>query len=227
MKITETRRQNILTEISLYELNCNLIRPDLTPNEAVLFGHLERLKYHLYEKDELPSPLILLEIFLFSHGSEFPVPVFILDWLYNGAIAYHQHEGLVHLEKCLGFTSGKGANSGQGHEFRKAIREQYLNRQRLFMLIRCLYMFQKYSRDAAVEIVHRLHKRETKNAKKRHRKPLSLETISQEYNGWKGKQFFDQNLEAFREKWKTAWPGWQDILQTLENEGGPLPKPKI
>jgi hypothetical protein len=223
MEVTETQKHQILTEISLFELDNKLLRSDLAGDEEILFGCLERLKHYLFEKNETP-PLLLLEIFLFTYRTGYPVQRFIMDWLYKGARGFHQAEGQDHFELSLGFTAKSGKYTGQGHEFVKGRRENRLNRGLLYTWIAMLNKFGNYSVENATYLVHLIHEKETKG-KRGYRKGLTYETLLSGYKAWKGKKSIETD-EAFRNQWEYNKEGWAKTFRQFEEEGVAIPKPK-
>lgn len=226
IQATDDGKANILKQIESFNKKelFDVGHGDLTENEEHLRSLLYRLKHLLRETDEIP-PLLLLEIFIFTHGTGHPPLPFVLDWLYRGAKEFHQAEGQEHFERGLGFTVGRGANSGQGHEFKTARRNNLLQRDKLFFLIRCLNKYEGYTRDDAVSIVHLLHERQLAKSKRKARQPISEDTLLREYKAWKGKK--DSALESdIFEMWANKRPEWTKLFQDLEQQGETLPTPK-
>jgi hypothetical protein len=185
-----------------------------------LFDLLMEAKY-LLKKGGTPPPLLLLEIFILSHFEGHTPPLFVMDWLASGAHAFHQHEGEEPFERGLGFTSGRGQHSGQGHEFRKARREQLLNRYTLFTWIRMLNIFEKINVDRAVGIVHEIHTRELSKSfgnRKSLKKPLSFSELHSEYRAYKDKKWDGDIKALYLERWKKIRNKWLTLIQQAESE---------
>ncbi len=222
--VSDADKGKIVQQITSF-INAELFQvghADLSENEELLFSNLKRLKHLLTENNEIP-PLLLLEIFLLTHGTKHPPIPFILDWLYEGALEFHQAEGQYPFERGLGFTAGRGAESGQGHEFKSARRINFVQRGRLFFWIGCLNKFEGYTVEDAVNIVHLLHERQSPESKRRTRQPIGPETLLREYKAWKGKGVF--NDEDITESWERKRPEWQSLFQSLKQESVTLPTP--
>jgi len=226
IQATDDGKANILNQIESFNKKelFDVGHGDLTENEKQLFFLLLRLKHLLRETNEIP-PILLLEIFLFTHGTGHPPLPFVLDWLYKGALEFHQAEGQEHFERGLGFTVGRGANSGQGHEFKTARRNNLLQLEDLFAKIRCLNKFEGYTADDAVHIVHLLHERQMAKSKRKARQPINEDTLLREYKAWKGKKAFDEE-RGYIERWASKRAEWTKLFQELEQQGVILPTPK-
>lgn len=215
--IDETRQQ-IITDIDRF-IARRLFQPgssDLSEQRGLLFTQLTEAKYLLMNGDNLP-PLLVLEIFLYCHSEGLPPLPFVLDWLAQGALIFHQSEGQENFERGLGFTKGRGAHSGQGHEFKKARREQVVNRATLFTWIRMLNVFGGFTVDRAVGIVHEIHSQQLQKSLRK-KKPLSVSELHKEYREWKHKEWDEDTTELFRESWIKYRSEWGELIDKLEED---------
>lgn len=193
----------------------NFDHGELSRDESYLF-HLLVIATQTLKKFPLP-PLLLLEIFIYTHKTGHPQLSFVVDWLYKAAIEFHQAEGEEHFERGLGFTAKDGRRSGQGHEFKTLRREQEVEYERLYTWIRMLNIFEGCTVEQAVNITQQIHAYGREKFK-RHKKALSYETILRGYKAWRGKKSFDEEEDLFREHWeaKDKKTSREKLFKTLE-----------
>ncbi|PKN20024.1 MAG: hypothetical protein CVU71_06590 [Deltaproteobacteria bacterium HGW-Deltaproteobacteria-6] len=225
MTIEELTKKH-LDEIQRFRLErlFNLAHGELSVDEAQLFDHMIIAGGYLKKGIPLP-PTLLLELFIKSHASGHPQLSFVMDWLYRGAVEFHQAEGEEHFERGLGFTAGPGRRSGQGHEFKNARRLQLLGHERLYTWIRMLNVFDGYSVENATFIVHLLHERDRKGKSARDRKAMTLETLLTNYKKWAGKAAFNKTKKEYKEAWERNSPQWKILFEQLRKEGETIPPP--
>lgn len=214
MHIPPDLKDRIISEVEAINKHLFAVGHELSDNDEYLFFLLVNLKHELRNGQEL-SPLLLLEIFLCTHGGGYPLPVFVLDWLYLGALAFHQSEGKEHFERGLGFRSGSGRWSGQGSEFDIIRRENSIQRERLYYWIWCLNKIERIKLDEAIGIVHRVHEELTKG-KHGKRKGLTESTLERGYKDWKGKKIDEQTATLHQERWNFYRTKWIELFKKLD-----------
>jgi len=216
-----TSREKALLDIDIAQNELLAVgRPELTEEE-------ERYYYLLDDAEDLTvagadiPPLFMLELFLFSHNTGHAVPGFVLDWLYKGALEFHQADGQEHFERGLGFTAGSGKYAGQGHEFVTARRERRLDREKMYVQIAMLNKFDNYTVEDAAFLVCLIRERETGYSDV----VLSCDTLLRGYKAWRGKSAIVNN-KKYREKWELHKEEWKEIFKQLETDGAIIPHPK-
>jgi hypothetical protein len=224
------KKDKILAEISLCRgrlfasWDC-----DLNSTRGNLISLLDEVKDLISDGKDIP-PLLLLEIFLYSHAEQLRPLSFVQDWLYKGALGFHQAEGKEHFERGLGFTATPGKYSGQGHEFTTARREQRLERSRLYHWILFLNKFEGYNVNQAVDLVHTLHEKmlyqRVNKGPRGYRNPLTREVLEKEYKQWKGKRGIVAEIDKYFDAWQKDREKWIELFERLKSEGYDLPSPK-
>lgn len=209
-----------IEEIRRFRLNhlFNVGHGNLTDNEDHLDGLLIIAKSHLKDGKDIP-PTLLLETFVITHWAGFPQLSFVMDWLYAGALGFHQADGKEHFERFLGFTASRGKHSGQGHEFDTARREKVIQREKLYTQIRMLNKFENITVDRAVGIIHELYSRHLgAQIRKKNRKPLSPSELHAGYRSWKGKVWDEETEKDYRKKWDELRPEWMNLITQIEGD---------